>query len=114
MAGRIGGYCISGNISCTMQYMMNATCIIDSKAVQGRWIIQRKVWVLPESSAERPHRLKYSLFCGDAAQCLVRYDNEFGKGDHRHYGEREEAYVFTSLEALLEDFQADVIRLTKE
>jgi len=44
----------------------------------------------------------------------VRYDNELGKGDHRHYGEREETYAFTSLEALLEDFQADVIRLMKE
>lgn len=91
--------------------MATATCIIDSRVVQGRWIIQRKVWVLPATSKERPHGLKYSLFCGDATQCLVRCDNETGKGDHRHYGEREEAYVFTTLEALLEDFQADVIRL---
>lgn len=70
--------------------------------------------MLPGASEERPHRLKYSVFCGDAVQCLVRYDNETGKGAHRHYGEREEAYVFTTLEALLEDFQADVIRLTQE
>lgn len=94
--------------------MASATLIIHSKAVMGRWIVQRKVWVLPEASAERPHGLKYSLFCGDATHCLVRYDNEAGKGDHRHYGEREEPYVFTTLEALLEDFQADISRLTQE
>lgn len=37
-----------------------------------------------------------------------------GKGDHRDYGEHEEAYIFTTLEALLADSQADVIRLTQE
>lgn len=94
--------------------MPRATCIINSKVIQGRWIVQRTVWVLPKTSTERPHGLKYRLFCGDAAYCLVRYDNEAGKGDHRHYGEHEEPYTFTTLEALLEDFQADVIRLTQE
>jgi len=34
------------------------------------------------------------LFCGDAGGCcLVRYDNEQGKGDHVHYGDREQPYV---------------------
>lgn len=97
-----------------MQYMAEATCLINSKVIQGDWIIQRTVWVLPVTSAERPHSLKYRLFCGDATHCLVRYDNEAGKGDHRHYGQHEEPYAFTTLEALLEDFQSDVIRLTQE
>jgi hypothetical protein len=97
-----------------MQYMPSATLIINSKVFIGRWIVQRKVWALPTVSEERTHGLKYSLFCGDEETCLVRYDNETGKGDHRHYGTREEPYEFTTLEALLEDFQADVIRLTKE
>lgn len=39
------------------------------------------------------------------------YDNEAGKGDHRHYEEREEAYVFTSFARLLADFLADVSKL---
>ncbi|MEY2169792.1 MULTISPECIES: toxin-antitoxin system TumE family protein [unclassified Rhodanobacter] len=97
-----------------MQYMAEAVLIVHSKALHGRWIVQRKIWALPEAGAERPHGLKYSLFCGDAEHCLVRYDNEAGKGDHRHYGDREEPYAFTTLEVLLEDFQADVIRLTQE
>lgn len=45
-----------------MQYMAGAAILINSKAVQGRWIIQRKVWLLPAASAERPHGLNYSLY----------------------------------------------------
>jgi len=40
----------------------------------------------------------------------VRYDNEAGKGDHRHVGKRERPYKFTSLEKLQADFWADVAR----
>lgn len=97
-----------------MPCVANAIRIIDSKAMLGRWIVQRTVWVLPAASAERSHGLKYRLYCGNASRCLVRYDNEAGKGDHRHYGRREEPYAFTTLEALLEDFQVDVNRLTNE
>jgi hypothetical protein len=32
----------------------------------------------------------------------VRDDNERGKGDHYHHGDREEAYTFTTIEQLLE------------
>ena len=38
----------------------------------------------------------------------MRYDNERGKGDHRHVREREEDYNFTTLEQLLLDFERDV------
>ena len=38
----------------------------------------------------------------------MRYDNERGKGDHRHIGDVEEAYNFTSPEQLLDDFRRDV------
>jgi len=37
--------------------------------------------------------------------------NETGKGDHRHYGEREEAYDFQTIERLVEDFHYDFVRL---
>jgi len=42
---------------------------------------------------------------------VVRYDNETGKGDHRHYGDQEEPYAFQSVERLIADFAADVKRL---
>jgi len=38
----------------------------------------------------------------------VRYDNERGKGDHRHIGEKEEDYVFATIDQLLDDFERDI------
>jgi hypothetical protein len=38
----------------------------------------------------------------------VRYDNEAGKGDHRHIGRREEPYEFVDLETLIHDFRAAI------
>jgi len=74
-------------------------------------IVQMVVWQLPQASDDRPHRLKYRLYCGRDGRCMVRYDNETGKGDHRHYGDDEEPYRFTTLDQLLADFEADVQRL---
>ena len=42
---------------------------------------------------------------------MVRYDNETGKGDHRHFAEREESYAFQSIDQLVADLAADVERL---
>jgi hypothetical protein len=44
--------------------------------------------------------------CNDV--CVLRYDNEAGKGDHRHLGEMESDYDFKSLEQLEIDFWRDV------
>jgi hypothetical protein len=68
------------------------------------------VWRLPRLTHERPHGLKYSLFYGRPGERIICYDNEAGKGDHRHYRDREEAYAFVSLEKLIADFEADVRR----
>ncbi len=58
------------------------------------------------------HPYKYRLFCGNSdGSCLVRYDNERGKGDHRHVGDNEETYSFSSLLKLIEDFEADIERM---
>ena len=78
-------------------------------------MIDIKVWRLPGTTAERPHGLKYRLYYGLAdGTCVVRYDNESGKGDHRHYRGREQLYRFSSVEVLVHDFLADVAKLRKE
>jgi hypothetical protein len=41
---------------------------------------------------------------------IFGYDNERGKGDHRHHRGREEPYRFTSVEKLVSDFLADVAK----
>lgn len=38
----------------------------------------------------------------------VGYDNERGKGDHKHIGKVETPYKFTTGEQLVADFLADV------
>jgi len=73
-------------------------------------IIQIRIWRLPQTDPERPHGLKYSLFYGRPGERIVGYDNEAGKGDHRHYRDCEEPYVFVSFRQLVLDFWADVRR----
>ncbi|OGT80499.1 MAG: hypothetical protein A3H91_12325 [Gammaproteobacteria bacterium RIFCSPLOWO2_02_FULL_61_13] len=75
-------------------------------------VVEMVAWELPRETPDRPHALKYRLYCGRDGKCLVRYDNETGKGDHRHYGELEQRYRFRTWETLMEDFLADVDRLT--
>lgn len=90
---------------------MPAKLIIDVKqSYSDGAIVQIRIWQLPRASTERPHGLKYSLFYGRPGERIVGYDNEAGKGDHRHYGHREERYEFISLDRLIGDFQDDVRR----
>jgi hypothetical protein len=39
---------------------------------------------------------------------VVGYDNELGKGDHKHLANIELPYQFVSVEELVSDFLADV------
>ena len=72
------------------------------------------IWSLPETDSERPQGLKYRLYYGYPGKCLVRYDNERGKGDHQHDAGKEEPYTFISVEKLIQDFKADIERLRGE
>ena len=72
------------------------------------------IWRLPEEDDERPHGLKYRLFYGAPGKSIVRYDNERGKGDHRHYGGVEEPYIFSTVEQLIQDFAGDIERYRGE
>ena len=89
--------------------MANAVLFYRDKAVlPDGAIVKMTIWRLPEQTRERPHGLKYSLFYGRAGERIVGYDNEAGKGDHRHYRDRQESYVFTDVETLVADFLADL------
>jgi hypothetical protein len=91
-----------------MQYM-KARLLARSKEVRDDGsIVEVVVWELTEPLPPSPHCFKYRLYYGAAGQTRVRYDNERGKGDHRHRGLVEEPYVFTSLDRLLDDFEHDV------
>jgi hypothetical protein len=88
-----------------------ASLIENRKSVlESGAIIQIRIWRLPGPTYERPHGLKYSLFYGRPGERIIGYDNEAGKGDHRHYRDHEEDYTFVSLAKLIADFEADVRR----
>jgi hypothetical protein len=73
-------------------------------------IAELTLWLVPDPVRGSWHSFKYSLFYGRPGERLVAYDNEPGKGDHRHYRDREERYQFTTPEQLVRDFLADVGR----
>jgi Family of unknown function (DUF6516) len=66
------------------------------------------VWHLPERLAGSQHDFKYRLALVRENICVMRYDNEAGKGDHKHSGESEIDYRFSGLDQLQSDFWDDV------
>jgi len=67
------------------------------------------LWKLPKRLPRSEHQFKYRLYYGtEDGRCLIRYDNEHGKGDHRHRGEKESAYRFRDVETLVRDFMKDI------
>jgi hypothetical protein len=54
------------------------------------------------------------LFYGHSGVREVEYDNERGKGDHRHFQGVETAYEFRTVENLMADFWTDVRTLRGE
>jgi len=94
---------------------MKAVRIFYDKAVlPDGAIVQMTIWQLPHATQERLHGLKYSLFYGDDEGRIVGYDNESGKGDHKHIRDVEPRYKFISVETMVADFLADVERIRNE
>lgn len=88
-----------------------ATLVIDRKlTLEDGTILQAVVWVLPIPLKGSLYRYKYRLYCGRNGQCLVRFDNEQGKGDHKHVMGKERPYAFRDIPTLLSDFGEEVER----
>jgi hypothetical protein len=90
--------------------MKAARVFYDKQVLPDGSIIEMVIWKLPAPEPGRPHGLKYRLFFGRDGERIVGYDNERGKGDHRHRNGREEPYKFKTVEALVTDFLRDVKR----
>jgi hypothetical protein len=72
------------------------------------------LWRVPKPVAGSHHRFKYRLVYVVDGLCVVRYDNESGKGDHRHVEGAENPYEFTTPDRLIADFQRDIARWNRE
>jgi hypothetical protein len=66
------------------------------------------VWQLPRQLPGSTHGFKYRLVYVVEGICVLRYENESGKGDHRHLGQMETAYRFSTVAQLVDDFWKDV------
>lgn len=97
-----------------MQYMariqpMKARSITRRKELRDDGsIVEIAIWQLPEPLPPCTHRYKYRLAYVVDGVCVLRYDNERGKGDHRHVGSDEMPYRFIDLDRLLADFRLDM------
>ena len=89
---------------------MKAELLMRERRVLEAGFIEVIVWRLPEPLSGSTHGLKYRLAYIVDGECVLRYDNEVGKGDHLHVGSKERPYVFVSVDQLLEDFLADVAK----
>lgn len=94
---------------------MKAELLLRERHVLGQdEFAELVVWKLSKPLPGSSHGFKYRLAYVSAGSCVLRYDNESGKGDHRHRGRREMPYRFSTPESLIEDFWRDVDRYRGE
>ena len=92
---------------------MKATNLLNERIIIGEdAFVEMVVWKISESAKGSDHLYKYRLALVINQECVMRYDNETGKGDHKHIGDTELNYEFTTPEQLLEDFWRNVEALT--
>lgn len=82
--------------------------------VHGQAFADLAIWQLPEPLPGSEHLFKYRLAYVVDGVCVLRYDNESGKGDHRHLGRKELAYAFSNPRRLMADFFDDIRRYNHE
>lgn len=87
---------------------MKAPEFFRAKEAYGAGFIEIVVWRVPEWVPPSGHPYKYRLVYVVEGKRMVGYDNERGKGDHKHLGDREEHYRFVNPQQLMADFMADV------
>ena len=93
---------------------MRATRLFhDKTSLPDGSMVEMSIWRVPAVDSERPHGLKHSLFFGRDGRRIVAYDNERGKGNHKHIEGRESRCRFVSMEQLVADFLMDVERARK-
>lgn len=90
---------------------MKARPIFDRRVILTESAFAELVlWEVPVPVPGSAHRYKYRMALVADGVCVLRYDNEAGKGDHIHQGDREMPYAFSDVDRLIADFMAHVRR----
>jgi hypothetical protein len=87
----------------TAEVMLKERHVVSEEAY-----VELVIWRLASPVAGSQHGFKYRLAFVVNGRSVLRYDNERGKGDHKHIGEDEIPYTFTTPQALLDNFWNDV------
>ena len=94
---------------------MKAVAIVRTRIIYSEVAFAELVlWQLPVPMPGSSHSFKYRLAYVVDGQCVLRYDNEAGKGDHRHCRGKESAYAFAGPDELIAAFEADIARWNRE
>jgi len=76
--------------------------------------VEMVVWRVAVSLSPSEHYYKYRLVYLVSGKRVVGFDNERGKGDHRHVGNRQLPYEFSGIDQLIDDFIEEVARWKRE
>jgi hypothetical protein len=87
---------------------MKATLLFHSKEAYRDGFVEMVIWRVPQPVSASEHTYKYRLAYVVHGKRVVGYDNERGRGDHRHLGKREMPYRFVGPQQLIADFMDDV------
>lgn len=99
---------------CYSDNTMKAELLLEQRVpLSRRAFVEIVIWRLARAVRGSAHPFKYRLAYVANRRCVIRFDNEAGKGDHLHIDEREQPYRFRGLEALQADFWATVERRRK-
>ena len=94
---------------------MKATALIRRRVILATdAFVEVSVWRVPEPVPPSEHPYKYRLAYIVKGKCVLQYDNERGKGDHRHFDSVESFYSFSSPDQLMADFNSDILRWNHE
>jgi Family of unknown function (DUF6516) len=87
---------------------MKARLIARIKEAYRRGTVEGVIWEVPAPAQPSAHRIKYRLAYVVGGECVVGYDNERGKGDHKHIRGAQAPYTFKDVPTLIRDFLQDV------
>ena len=94
---------------------MKAQLLIRERVVYADGsLVEMVLWRVPKPVPPSKHGFKYRLVYIVAGKRALGYDNERGKGDHRHVGDEEEPIAFTSIDDLLARFMLEVEEMRRK
>lgn len=93
---------------------MKAQLLYRTKEDFKQGFIEIVIWKVPEPVPPSEHPFKYRMVYIVNGRRVVGYDNERGKGDHKHIDGAESTYIFSTVRQLVADLKADIEEMNNE